>query len=917
MLTKSVSNEIHNGTAKNDLFDATELGSLQDGDLVLDNTTTDNDTLNATVNSDNVKARIQNVETINATGEYVKTGLDLTNVSGTKELNLSTKIAGGVATVTAVNSLNAAAINAKTNIAELNLTSLTSGTRDEVKVDAGAAKTVNLTGAAAGADVYNVKVTDKATVTLATINSAGDKVTLNAAGEINLDSKQGAVSATATMTQNLALTLNATGDLEITSKNTTDLLAKEIALTGTGDITIISADGRDLAGTNDTDFAKPFYNGVAVTASNTGTSTIAITKLTSADNDFSKAAVNTITLGDVTAKAASTVAGTIVLNENTSLNLATDLGAALTVHTDNGNKDKVFNSGAAVVTISEAQGAASEIITAAVAKDSASVDTLIISATADEVTDYDKDENGFNEILAMNVTKVTLSSGTEANIGTGDFDAVTDVMVVQGTENIKFGEIAFTAFGQVVSAANLTGDLTITTTTPAAAASLAGDATKAITIVGGKGNDTITTTSALLYDIQAMTGNNTINVAAALDNTEVTTGTGNDKITSSAEITVIKSGAGDDTIIAAGKDTITTGAGNDKIVISQAASTVGSIVVTDFVKGTDSVVIDGGVITAGDDINLSNVANAAGVYSIGTLKEYEITLKNAGSNLTAKDMRDSIQVKNVTLADTSINVLGDKDDSVIVAADESATITTGAGKDTVTIAAGTASNATIKDFTVGEDKVILTGAIEVGVGVNLKNVADVSGVYSVGEPVAGDGQTFKLENAGTNIVTNNDLTSIVQLGSDTVTLDVTGAATAISVTGSTFNDNVKLIIGATAVSYNFLLDGSVDTVTLVANDALSLVNFNQLAGINTTVDAGTKKNGLASDAAKIADAKDSAVYVFSDSHLGASNDITTFEVDAKNGHTAASILDEVALFIDTRLGVQDGEKYVVVINDTS
>lgn len=201
MLTKSVDDEVVNGTVKSDLFDATELGSLQDDDLVLDNTTTDNDILNASVNTDSLATRIQNVETLNIEGEYVKTGLDLTNVSGTKDLNLSTKIAGGVATVIAANSLNAEAINAGTNIATLDITSLTSGTRDEVTVDAGAATTINLTGAAAGADTYNVTATDGATITLVTIDSAGDKVTINATGEIELDSNTGA-AAVGAMTQN-------------------------------------------------------------------------------------------------------------------------------------------------------------------------------------------------------------------------------------------------------------------------------------------------------------------------------------------------------------------------------------------------------------------------------------------------------------------------------------------------------------------------------------------------------------------------------------------------------------------------------------------------------------------------------------------------------------------------------------------
>lgn len=922
ILTKSVDDEVVNGTAKNDLFDATELGSLQDGDLILDNSTTDKDILNASVNSDEIKARIQNVETLNIQGEYVKTGLDLTNVSGTENLNLSTKIAGGVATVTAVNSLNAENINAKTNISTINLTSLTSGTRDEVKVDAGEALTVNLTGAAAGADVYNATVATKSTVTLATINSAGDSVTLNAAGEVTLDSNQGVAAAAATMTQNLALTLNATDDLTVTSANpagTANLLAKEIALTGTGDIRIVSKDGADLAGTQAASgFDAPFYDGVKVTASNTGTSTVEIEVLdNTGPNDFSKVAVDTIEISGGTPKAGAAMLGatTIVLNENTSLNLADDLGAALTVHVDNGNSDTVFDSGAAVLTVSEAQATGS-IVTGATAADTAGVDTLIISATADEVTDYDADENGFDEIQAMEVSAVTLSAGTYTP-GTKTWDAATDVMVVQGDENIKFGVINFEAHGQVVSAANLEGNLTIT---DIGIAGITGDTKKAITIVGGKGNDSITSTKAALLDIQAMSGNNTISIAAALDDTKVTTGTGNDIITSSINKTVIKSGAGDDSIYAAGKDTITLGAGSDKVYLTQAATTAGTVAVTDFVKGTDALVINGGTITAGDDINLSNVANTAGVYSIGTAKEYQITLKNAGSNLTSKDMRDSIQVSGVTVANGSTNVLGDLDDSVTVAAGESATITTGAGSDTVTIGAGAASNATIKDFSVGEDKIIVEGTITADLGVNLKNVADVSGVYTIGDSVLG--HSFKLEDAGSNIVTENNLTEIVQLGSKDATgtianLTVVAASADISVTGSTFNDYVELTTVANVASYNFLLDGSVDTITLTAQDAGTVVNFNQLAGINTTVDAANKKIDLASNASKIADAKDSAVYVYSDSHLGASNVITTFEIDAKNGHTADTILDEVAAFIDTRLGVQDGEKYVVVINDTS
>ncbi|EQB34361.1 hypothetical protein M947_11375 [Sulfurimonas hongkongensis] len=952
VLTKSVSDEVVNGTEKNDIFDATELGSLQNGDLVLDNTTTDSDILNASVNSDSISARIQNVETLNIQGEFVKTGFNLTNVSGTKDLNLSTKIAGGVATVTAANSLNAENINAGTNIATLDITSLTSGTRDEVTVDAGAATTINLTGAAAGADNYNVTATDDATVTLTTINSAGDTVTINAAGELELDSAQGAAAGVTTMTQNLELDINASDDLEVTLSQSAAgaLIGKEVTLSGNGDITLVSTNGLDLMGSYDTTVGVvQNYDGVKVTASNSGVSTIAIDTLTLnntvaasvATIDLSKAAVDIISLTGGTAGAAAVnTTGTTTINENTTLNLAADLGGnGLTLNVDNGDKDTAFTTGTAMMTISEAQTSAGSVITTG-----ASVDTLLISAEADEVTDYDADENGFDEISSMVVDDVTLSAAVST--GGATTDTSTDVMVVQGDENITFNNITVMNYGQVISAASLEGDLTINSVTDSDVGATA-NAAKFVTIVGGKGDDIITTGTNTKLDVQAMYGDNIINVATAAAGTKVTTGAGDDRITSSTTATTIKAGAGNDTVIAAGNDTIWTEAGSDKIEITDNLATVGTVTVKDFVKGTDTVVLT--TATAAGNIRLDNLDVAAGVYTVaGTAAGagvWDVKLENSGTLLSSKDMRDSIQVRNVTLDTTaaSVNVLGNKDDSVIVAAGKMATVTLGGGDDSVeivTAAAATAPHATIKDFTVGEDKVILTSASSTAstkVNVNLKNVSDVLGVYTIGDATIG--ADIKLENGGSDIVTDNDLESMVQLGKATAAFTVENAATAtaatdssVTVSGGKFDDVVELVFTANTtgkennVTYNFKNDGGVDTIIMAANVAAtganvdhgSYVDFNQITGIDTITDAANKKVDLAANASKIADAKDSAVYVFADSSDGTgSAEITTFVKHTANGYTQEVIDDEIAAFINAGLGVQDGENYIVVINDQS
>ena len=881
--------EVINGTTEDDTYDATALGSLQDNDIILDPSSADWDVLNATLNVANTQARITNVEEINLLGEFLTIGMNLLNVSNAQELNLATKIAGGTATVTGANSLHAKEINAGQNINTLNVTSLASGTRDTVTVDAGNAKNVSITGNAAGADKYDVTVAKNTTVTLATIDSANDAVRIDfAGGDKN--------TLTSNSPNNLALTLNAAA--EATAVNVTNaaaVLADKIALTGSKDITLETATGASLVGKE-------------ITSPTTGTSTIKITGALATGQDFQFAKVDVFQIDAALGGAVATT-----LNGNTKLNLTDDLGAnTLTVDLDSGDAQNSFavGDGTLRVDFSETQdNAAFKLIT------NNNVGTLIIQATPDEVTDLDKDENGFNE------SRIVVNEIDAQNVNT-------TAVVAMGSADLEIGTLTM-ADEDVFAASNMTGSLFINNAT-------VGSGNDDGTIVGSKGFNSIQGLSADVWDIQVHSGGSYIDLGAAgaTDGSKVTAAGGSNTIRSNDNAVEIVLGAGNDRVTVGEQDTITLGGGANTLTLGIAKDyTNGDILVKDFVKGTDTLVLTGaGVAGATGNIDLSDVTVAQGKYTIGAgtaVQKWEIKLQNNGANLTSKDMRDSIQLGAnatangaFTLADDATKVVaGDKNDFIRLVTDTEADITTGAGRDTVilNVTTGTAATkATVKDFTVGEDKIIVTGAIADDEGVNLFNVTPVGGFYTIG--AGNDSAEFRLQNNGADIVTNQNLTGIVQLGVSATDAFIVHSATAavnLAVTGSQFNDFVSLTEtgGDGTATFNFSDNGGVDTVIMVDdNDAKTLVNFNNLAGIDST--AG--KTAMAAGAARVNDATDKSVFVFADSSNGTGGaKITTFLTHTANGITQDVINAEVAAFINAALGTSTGEKYVVIINDQS
>jgi RTX calcium-binding nonapeptide repeat (4 copies) len=779
--------------------------------------------------------RIQNIETINLTGEYLTTGIALTNVSGTTDLNLDTKLPGGTATVTDANALNAENINAGDNITTLNVTSLASGTRDTVMIDANAATAVSITGQTAGADLYDVTVAEDADVTLTTLASAGDEVTIRAAGDVTID-----VAAA-----NTALDLTIVADAQAIEATLDDAAqtAENIILSGSKDITLVVADTAAITK-------------VSITDDTSGISRISIEDATTA-HDLSDALVDEVVLA-----ADWNLAGTVIVNENVTVIYEANQTAATVINIENADAD--LTTGTLTVELAEDQG--TSITTGA------KVDTLVLSATPDEVTDTDTDENG--------------TAQDDIDVANLILDAATTTLAIVGDEDLTLTKVTGGA-ALVIAATSLTGDLTI------------GDVTKAATIATGSGDDSITLTTNAAFTVLANDGDDTLDLSAVATAATINGGAGNDTITGSTAADSIVGGAGADEIYVGttgAADTVVSGDGADVIILQNGDD---GFTVTDFDTASDVIVLRG----TGVAVDLSDIDPTKGAYVIGS-NAFDITLTGS----TTSDLTGFVQLGrgsddnkfadsyNISAGNDTDVVAGDKNDVITAGNTTKAhTIDLGSGSDIVRVAAS--KGVDIDNFSTSNDRLIITGTAAAGT-LDLSSLAPVAGVYTILT-----NWEVTVSN-GTKALTATDTSGFIQLG-DATTAFTSGGTTTI--TGGSFDD--VIVFGGTD-QFNFTDDNGYDTITNYDTTADGL-SFDDITGI----DAGDGV-AIAANATKVSDASDGTVYIFDSSSDGTgSAKIDTFTVDETNGITADVILADVADFLNAGLTASTGETYVAMIQD--
>lgn len=799
-LTASATGDTFIGTEKSDLFNATTLNSLQNNDVLLDSTTTDSDILNAAVTTANVAARIQNIETINVTGEYVTTGLALTNVSGAKTLNLDTKLAGGTATVTDANSINAAAIKAGANISTLDVTSLSSGTRDTVTVDGGSAN-VKLTGNTGGADKYSVTIAKDKTLTANAMASSGDELTVNASNNFTLTTGAAIATATINNTGSAAITVTATGTADIATK-----------LNLSGNAVTLKGDADAFAGTT------AIATGLGVEVTSTATkSTIELSGATAPTTVF----LNKAQVSEVLVNAVIT-APEITVNENSKLVLAKGQTTSVTADVQNAKGDLAAGKGTLLLDVNASQ---TKIITGA------NAGTVLLTAGK-----LDNDANG----KAQTVTIADLDTNATAT--------TVDTIVVNGANDLIISKLTGTA-NELISATAHTGKLTIN------------DFTEATKVFSGSNNDTfkVTTGTGKVLEISSGAGNDTVDLSASTVANKINLGEGDDTITTGAGANEITLGAGKDTVIIGstknGAIIADAVIGQDKIILTGAATAgtavnvaaLGTITAGSYATafGANHAFILTGS-TASDLSGLVQFGKQA-VAATATTAAVAEAAYTAAVNvaLTTGSFND---VVSVAASSGNIN-LGAGDDKIIVTGAQTGKITGGAGSDTFEIGA----NATITDLGATDILKVTAGTVSVDVVESFTATAATTNAATTTTLNLKDGVNVDMTLAtltasanGYTITTDAAVTKGATIVGSRAADVITGSKFADKITGGEGADTITAGAGADTI----ILTESVSTADIVRIDTIAesvtSANFKTIHNFVSTVDKINFKQGAGS-----------------------------------------------------------------------
>lgn len=636
-------------TDKNDTVTGTA-GTLDASDIIIDNIATDADVLTATGVLVDTKPTITKIETLNISNS-ASTGLDVSVVTATKTLNLSTTAAAGSATVSNAKISSVAAIVAGTNIANLTVTTDSQGTGGELTIDAGSAKNLTLTG-----------------------SDGNDTLALTIANDVSL--KSGA----AAKIDSLKLIINKTTATAVTLDATQDLLtaAGKLEIIGTGDITLnaslsaldgktvvkgtgklavtlaattipasVPADGYNLKNVPTTAFTLGAV-GIATVAINDATTlttsapqtALKITNATTAtiintaaiQTDLSSSSLKTLTINSKSADANVSYAS-LDLSANLIGSQVIFIGGSPTAQniTVTSGKVETVDASKLVGSLDYTQTAGGKFSVTG----SAGADKIIIAAASSAIT-----ANLGAGDDAITLSGVILGAGTVVSIDGGagidtlklttgvDVSAATGLSLTS-IESIGFdsagGEITFAATQLLGQSYSITGSAAadnliikgLASTVAMNATSLGLDAAvETVTIDGTLGTVAQALTGVL--GAAAIQPKNIILGGAANDNLTgginsdtldggagndtLNGGDGNDLLVGRDGDDVLNGGAGDDTLEGgSGNDTLNGGDGNDTILFTEAI--------------TGKVAIDGGAgintlkLAAGIDLSTMPLTN--------------------------------------------------------------------------------------------------------------------------------------------------------------------------------------------------------------------------------------------------------------------------------------------------------------------
>jgi len=651
--------------------------TLAAADVVIDSTTTDADVLTAQVTVATLAPTIVKVETLNINGDFVTTGLDLSNVVGAKTVNLNTGIISGTATLGLAAGTTKGGVKTTVvekiafggNVVTAVIHSDDTGTGGQVKIDSGSVTDLTFNAVTPTAPDSYALTTNNANLKLNTlVNVEAIVITPTVAGK----------KITVTDVQTLSNTIDFANSVNAT-----------------------------LAGT------AAFLDGRIVTKSGTANLTVDVTAF--GPVNLTKTAATDVTLSAASAALVTVKSGMVVstgIDQGTGFILAAPASSATT-------NAVTFASTAAVQAVITGQ----------------TVKTLTVVSSAPAIAGVDATYtslvNGTDKIVLSGTNDVKVTAGTAASVDASSLIGFLDyTQTAAAATSVKGGSganlIALKAVtvdvtyvgqngGDGVTLLNTTGNANITTGTGNDTITVNALTTGAMSITTGAGNDTVSATGLTTGVISANlgAGDDTFTIGGTAATTVVVSIDGGDgtdllNITKGSDFkggvfsvsnveTIAITGGGALTFSAAqlsGKTYSFSATANvaDELKVTGVASSTTidlSGVTTD--KSTTAGVTKGTTINA--------TASTSAVTITGTNQIDTITVSANGSNVTAGAGMDDV-------------TFGAGADKMIYKAISGATLMAEAGS-AASGATGTAPTALgdkVTTFTSGTDKIVLSVA---------------------------------------------------------------------------------------------------------------------------------------------------------------------------------------------------------------
>jgi hypothetical protein len=615
--------------------------TLLSGDIVVDSSTTDNDTLTlaltaAPATSPTVVANIENV-VYNVTS-FADVTLSAANFSGTKTYTINNLQTAGTSS-SVLGSIGSGA----TVVAGTGVTSLQAVTAEGVTaltIQGGNATTL-LVGQDAGTG----------TAAAVTLNVTSDKTT---GATITLDGSAATARDTAVVTAKGSVALNTAGTVDSETNQ-----VENLTLSGNGaaaTYTIVGAPTAiTVAGSQNVTVAgvASIFSGKTVTDTSSATSTVQV-KTTAGALDLTKIAVDKVQLAvDMSSNTVTVDSGEVlaVSTNQTSLTLT----SAIATRTTNSVSIDVNDGSSTVNTVALGQVAgtyiktynisATDNVTVANSSSFGSTGDVVFTGAGTVTLGTGVTANSINASAATGVVTATFASTLQTiNTGSGDdsisvsadqdfsVDAGTGsdtLTIVSASTNLDFSDNPVTLSGveiiQFDDSANATTHTFASSVLTGKALIVKGEGTGAAADVLAVAMDgTSVDLSGLNAQATTISKVAITSTAVAASALTVTGSAGVDEVTTGSQSDVIRTGDGNDTIVDSGDgdDQIYTGAGNDTVTQSGNGNDyidlgAGTNTVTDSGAGNDTIIGGSGTDTVtdsgsgNDTITLANGTNTA------------------------------------------------------------------------------------------------------------------------------------------------------------------------------------------------------------------------------------------------------------------------------------------------------------------